>query len=182
MMLEDAPTPEDRVLDVSGIKVYVDGQSVDLLSGLADRLRRHADGRRLHGQQPERRRRLRLRLELPDRRRRWRAEGLLALTTAGRDGRAPRSTIQEPPGDRRLRPFWRQPDAGPSCADRQDHRGRSRSPRSGLDSRFGGRPGHPSHTEARGEGRCRSRSSRCTRSSVRASSCRSTSSRIATAR
>ena len=31
MMLEDAPTPEDKVLDVSGIKVYVDGQSVDLL-------------------------------------------------------------------------------------------------------------------------------------------------------
>jgi iron-sulfur cluster assembly protein len=33
MMLEDAPTPEDRIMDVSGIKVYVDGQSVDLLSG-----------------------------------------------------------------------------------------------------------------------------------------------------
>ena len=33
MMLEDAPTPEDRVLEVSGIKVYVDGQSVDLLKG-----------------------------------------------------------------------------------------------------------------------------------------------------
>ncbi len=33
MMLEDAPTPEDKVLDVSGIKVYVDGKSVDLLSG-----------------------------------------------------------------------------------------------------------------------------------------------------
>ena len=33
MMLEDAPTPEDRVLDVSGIKVYVDGQSVGLLQG-----------------------------------------------------------------------------------------------------------------------------------------------------
>jgi iron-sulfur cluster assembly accessory protein len=33
MMLEDAPTAEDRVLDVSGIKVYVDGQSVDLLKG-----------------------------------------------------------------------------------------------------------------------------------------------------
>jgi iron-sulfur cluster assembly protein len=33
MMLEDAPTPEDRVLDASGIKVYVDGQSVDLLKG-----------------------------------------------------------------------------------------------------------------------------------------------------
>src|SRR5207244_11016383 len=33
MMLEDAPPAEDRVLDVSGIKVYVDGQSVDLLKG-----------------------------------------------------------------------------------------------------------------------------------------------------
>lgn len=33
MMLEDAPTPEDKVLDVNGIKVYVDGKSVDLLSG-----------------------------------------------------------------------------------------------------------------------------------------------------
>jgi iron-sulfur cluster assembly protein len=33
MMLEDAPTPEDRVLDASGIRVYVDGQSVDLLTG-----------------------------------------------------------------------------------------------------------------------------------------------------
>jgi iron-sulfur cluster assembly protein len=33
MMLEDAPTPEDRVLDASGIKVYVDGNSVDLLKG-----------------------------------------------------------------------------------------------------------------------------------------------------
>jgi iron-sulfur cluster assembly protein len=33
MMLEDAPTPEDRILDVSGIKVYVDGQSVPLLTG-----------------------------------------------------------------------------------------------------------------------------------------------------
>jgi len=33
MMLEDAPTPEDRVMDASGIRVYVDGQSVDLLKG-----------------------------------------------------------------------------------------------------------------------------------------------------
>jgi iron-sulfur cluster assembly accessory protein len=33
MMLEDAPTPEDRVLEASGIRVYVDGQSVDLLKG-----------------------------------------------------------------------------------------------------------------------------------------------------
>ena len=31
MMLEDAPTPDDRILEASGIKVYVDGQSVDLL-------------------------------------------------------------------------------------------------------------------------------------------------------
>ena len=33
MMLEDAPTPDDRILDASGIKVYVDGQSIDLLKG-----------------------------------------------------------------------------------------------------------------------------------------------------
>jgi iron-sulfur cluster assembly protein len=33
MMLEDAPTPEDKLLDVGGIKVYVDGQSVSLLAG-----------------------------------------------------------------------------------------------------------------------------------------------------
>ncbi|MEJ7697010.1 MAG: iron-sulfur cluster insertion protein ErpA [Candidatus Limnocylindrales bacterium] len=33
MMLEDAPTPEDKILDAAGIKVYVDGQSVSLLQG-----------------------------------------------------------------------------------------------------------------------------------------------------
>ncbi|HYH92472.1 MAG TPA: iron-sulfur cluster insertion protein ErpA [Candidatus Saccharimonadales bacterium] len=33
MMLEDAPTPEDQVLHASGIKVYVDGQSISLLQG-----------------------------------------------------------------------------------------------------------------------------------------------------
>lgn len=33
MMLEDAPTPEDNRLDVNGIKVYVDGQSIELLQG-----------------------------------------------------------------------------------------------------------------------------------------------------
>lgn len=33
MMLEDAPTPEDSVLHASGIKVYVDGQSISLLQG-----------------------------------------------------------------------------------------------------------------------------------------------------
>ena len=33
MMLEDAPTPEDQILEASGIKVYVDGQSISLLPG-----------------------------------------------------------------------------------------------------------------------------------------------------
>ncbi len=33
MMLEDAPTTEDRILDANGVKVYVDGKSVDLLQG-----------------------------------------------------------------------------------------------------------------------------------------------------
>ena len=33
MMLEDAPSPEDNRLDVNGIKVYVDGQSIALLQG-----------------------------------------------------------------------------------------------------------------------------------------------------
>ena len=79
MMLEDAPTAEDKILEANGVKVYVDGNSVDLLKGAADRLRRHADGRGLHREQPERRRGLRLRLELPDRRRHRLAEGLLAL-------------------------------------------------------------------------------------------------------
>ena len=33
MMLEDAPTAEDKRLEVNGIRVYVDGQSVALLQG-----------------------------------------------------------------------------------------------------------------------------------------------------
>jgi len=33
MMLEDAPTEEDRILEASGVRVYVDGKSVDLLRG-----------------------------------------------------------------------------------------------------------------------------------------------------
>ena len=33
MMLEDAPTAEDKILEANGVKVYVDGKSVDLLSG-----------------------------------------------------------------------------------------------------------------------------------------------------
>jgi iron-sulfur cluster assembly protein len=33
MMLEDAPTAEDSRIEVNGIKVYVDGNSVELLQG-----------------------------------------------------------------------------------------------------------------------------------------------------
>ena len=33
MMLEDQPTAEDQILEASGIKVYVDGQSISLLQG-----------------------------------------------------------------------------------------------------------------------------------------------------
>jgi iron-sulfur cluster assembly accessory protein len=33
MMLEDAPTAEDRTLEANGVRVYVDGKSVDLLRG-----------------------------------------------------------------------------------------------------------------------------------------------------
>jgi iron-sulfur cluster assembly accessory protein len=33
MMLDDAPTSDDRILDANGIKVYVDGNSVSLLQG-----------------------------------------------------------------------------------------------------------------------------------------------------
>jgi iron-sulfur cluster assembly accessory protein len=33
MMLEDAPTPEDHVLQASGVRVYIDGNSVPLIQG-----------------------------------------------------------------------------------------------------------------------------------------------------
>ena len=33
MMLEDAPTPDDQVMAVNGVKVYVDGNSISLLQG-----------------------------------------------------------------------------------------------------------------------------------------------------
>ena len=33
MMLEDAPTPEDRAFEANGVRVYVDGQSIELLKG-----------------------------------------------------------------------------------------------------------------------------------------------------
>ncbi len=80
MMLEDAPTSDDKIMQANGVRVYVDGNSVDLLSGAPDRLRRHAHGRRLHGQQPECRRRVRLRLVVPHRRRRGEPALLRPLT------------------------------------------------------------------------------------------------------
>src|ERR1700730_14648289 len=33
MMIEDSPTDEDNTLEANGVKVYVDGKSIDLLRG-----------------------------------------------------------------------------------------------------------------------------------------------------
>ena len=33
MMLEDQPTPEDNVLESKGVRVYVDGNSIPLITG-----------------------------------------------------------------------------------------------------------------------------------------------------
>ena len=33
MMLEDSPTTDDRILESKGVKVYVDGQTIDLIRG-----------------------------------------------------------------------------------------------------------------------------------------------------
>jgi iron-sulfur cluster assembly protein len=33
MMLEDAPSPEDKAFEANGVRVYVDGQSIELLKG-----------------------------------------------------------------------------------------------------------------------------------------------------
>jgi len=33
MMLEDAPTTDDQVMSVSGVRVYIDGNSIPLLQG-----------------------------------------------------------------------------------------------------------------------------------------------------
>jgi iron-sulfur cluster assembly protein len=33
MMLEDAPSPEDKAFEANGVRVYVDGQSIELLTG-----------------------------------------------------------------------------------------------------------------------------------------------------
>ena len=98
-MLEDQPTPEDNVLHANGVRVYIDTNSIPLIQGSRDRLRRHPDGRGLHGQQPERGLGLRLRLQLPDRRGRRHAALLLPLTTAGPRGpRCTRSRRRRTPG------------------------------------------------------------------------------------
>ncbi|HYU51199.1 MAG TPA: iron-sulfur cluster insertion protein ErpA [Candidatus Limnocylindria bacterium] len=33
MMIEDTPTEDDRLLEANGVRVYVDGKSIDLLKG-----------------------------------------------------------------------------------------------------------------------------------------------------
>ena len=58
--------PEDVTVESRGIKVYVDQAEHPVPDRLRDRLPRHAHGRRLHGQQPERGLGLRLRQQLPD--------------------------------------------------------------------------------------------------------------------
>ena len=79
MMLEDQPGAEDITVVSKGINVYVDQQSTQLPERIRDRLSRYADGRRLHGQQPQRRVRLRVRQQLPDRRLGGQCRLLLAL-------------------------------------------------------------------------------------------------------
>ncbi len=68
MMIEDSPTEEDNTLEANGVKVYVDGKSIDLLRGSQIDYVDTLMGAGLHGEQPERRRGLWLRLELPHRR------------------------------------------------------------------------------------------------------------------
>ena len=82
MMLEDAPThrgPGPRRERHQGLRRREQHQPAP---GLADRLRRHAHGRRLHRQQPERRRGVRLRFQLPHGGRRGLRTVLRPLTRA----------------------------------------------------------------------------------------------------
>ncbi len=66
MMLEDQPTPEDITVESRGIKVYVDAAEHLAAERVGDRLPGHPDGRRVHGQQPQRGLWLRMRQQLPD--------------------------------------------------------------------------------------------------------------------
>jgi hypothetical protein len=75
-----------------------------LRARLADRLHRSADRRRVPGQQPERRRRVRLRLFVP-RAGRGRGLGRLSRSAGGRSWRSPRSS-------------WSPPASSPRCSPR----------------------------------------------------------------
>ena len=88
MMLEDAPTTEDNVLDANGVRVYIDNNSIPLIQGSEIDYVDTLMGAGLHGQQPERGLGLRLRLQLPDRRRRRHRAELLPLTHRGAAGAA----------------------------------------------------------------------------------------------
>ena len=91
MMLEDQPTTEDNVLSANGVRVYIDNNSMPLIQGSEIDYVDTLMGAGLHGQQPERRLGLRLRLQLPHRRGRRHGAELLPLTP-----RAPR----RPPSSR----------------------------------------------------------------------------------
>ena len=88
MMLEDQPTSEDVTVESQRRpRLRRPGQH-PVPDGLGDRLRRHAHGCRLHGQQPERGLGLRLRQQLPDRRVGRQPGRLQPLTHSRRRGAA----------------------------------------------------------------------------------------------
>ena len=152
MMIEDSPTAgrqPPRGQRRPGLRRRQEHRPPQ---GHRDRLRRHAHGRRLHGQQSERRRGLWLRLELPDGRRRGYRTVLLALTHPPASDAASTLEYPQPPVP---------PTGGFFCPERMARGFRA--------------------TAARLPGRWICRSSRSTRSSAPASPCRSTSSSRATA-
>ncbi len=64
----DEQRDSDRVFESHGLKLLVDGEALQFVRGLDDRLRGEPAGRGLQGRKPQRRGRLRLRLLLPGRR------------------------------------------------------------------------------------------------------------------
>ena len=158
MMLEDAPTPEDNVLNASGIKVYVDGQSISLLQGSEIDYVDTLMGAGFTVNNPNAVAACGCGSSFRTADDSGAPRGLRALTEASRPTR-------KPPVRRRL--F--------DSASRADPDGWH-----GSAHTIARRPS--ATNRARLGRRWRSRSSRCTRSSARASSCRSTSSRIATRR